>query len=68
MGLSQLTQKNVPDVKIQKVDKFIEWLTSEETKLLISEFKVNNKRLFSRKVELAMINYHRPDIHQYLYL
>ena len=35
------------DVKIQKVDKFIEWLTSEETKLLISEFKVIISKFFS---------------------
>ena len=45
-GVVPISPKKCPDVKYRKVEKFVRWLLSEKTKLLIQNFKVNNKQLF----------------------
>ena len=64
-GVIPLNPKKCPDVKLDKVKLFVDWITSEKTKSLIAKFKVNNKQLFSRKMKMAMTK-SWPNIHQYL--
>ena len=44
-GVIPLNPKKCPDVKLDKVKLFVDWITSEKTKSLIAKFKVNNKQL-----------------------
>ncbi len=45
-GVIPISPIKCPDVEVKKVESFVDWLTSEKTKLLIESYKVNNKQLF----------------------
>ena len=45
-GVIPINPIKCPDAKVMYVKKFVDWLTSSNTKQMISEFKVNNKQLF----------------------
>ena len=45
-GVIPINPNKCPDVKELFVKKFVEWLTSNKTKKIISGYKVNNKQLF----------------------
>ena len=45
-GVIPINPIKCPDAKVTYVKKFVDWLTSSNTKKIISEFRVNNKQLF----------------------
>ena len=45
-GVIPINPKKCPDAKVLNVKKFVDWLISNNTKRMISEFRVNNKQLF----------------------
>ena len=45
-GVIPINPEKCPDVKVEKVNEFVEWLVSEKTKRLLSDFKVNGRQLF----------------------
>ncbi len=45
-GVIAVNPKKHPHIKIEKVNKFINWLTSDRGQSLIGSFKVNNLQLF----------------------
>ena len=45
-GIIPINPEKCPNVKVQKTEKFVNWLLDNKTKKIINSYRVNNQQLF----------------------